>query len=424
MRHGIRAILVTLLVACSDDAGDDAPDWTTQRTVLGDTTVVRTVGGSATSGERSLVTELAIGAADAAEEHFTFGDITDVDVGPSGELLVMDAQVPALRVYDSSGRFLRTIGRKGEGPGEYDRVNGLAVHRDGRIALWDASLSRINSYSLDGAPNAAWPVSISGRTYTRGALFVDTAGFTYARVRVAGASGPGGNEVNGLMKWSPVGALVDSLEPPVAPIAAAQITARVESASMTRSVPFARTNVWAWSPLGYFVSANTGSYAILLHRPAGGPLRIEREIEPVPVQPEERANEEEVATASMRNLDPTWRWNGPPIPETKPWFQSVGVGRDGRIWVRVSRPGERIPESELAPPERGNAGQLMPVRRWRAPGAYDVFEADGEFLGRVLVPFQATLLRMEGDRAWGYVRDSLDVQQVARFRIQPGFTRR
>ena len=145
------------------------------------------------------------------------------------------------------------------------------------------------------------------------------------------------------------------------------------------------------------------------------------------MQDEERANHEEVAVGSMRQIDPTWRWTGPSIPTTKPLLQTVRVARDGRVWVMVSQPGERIPDAELPPipPRQSFEAANAPPRaqtRWRDPVVYDVYEPDGEFLGRVAIPRRTNVFAMRGNQVWGVMRDSLDVEQITRLRVTPGFS--
>ncbi len=53
-------------------------------------------------------------------------------------------------VIDPSGSLIRTIGRQGEGPGEFDEPRGLAVWRDGRLAVADAGHNAYQLFTPDG----------------------------------------------------------------------------------------------------------------------------------------------------------------------------------------------------------------------------------------------------------------------------------
>ena len=435
MRRIPTAMILAVAIGCigadsADDRGVRGADWTTSTDTIGDTIVVRTTGGSDTASARGLTQEVAIGVEEGADE-YTLGQITEVEVGPGGEIHVFDRQVPVLRMYDSAGRHVRTLGRKGGGPGEYEAANGLGVHRDGRVVLWDAGKASINVYDAAGETSTSWPVPGGGSFYTSNALFTDTAGNTYIRTTIADPPKSGNAlqgrvfGVTGLVKWNRDGTVVDSLMPPPSPIEPAYIVAQRKTSTSRNSVPFAPSFAWTFSPLGYFVSARTDRYAIDLGLPDGKVVRIEREMEPVAVDADERADAELIATANMRMTDPTWRWSGPSIPSTKPFIRSILTGDDGRIWVSVARPGERVPEGERAPPPSVQTGQVppRPDPKWRQPLVYDVFEPNGRYLGRVAAPAKTNFRAMRGDHVWAVRRDSLDVEQVVRYRLTPGLGR-
>ena len=44
--------------------------------------------------------------------------IRAVQVGAGGEIFVLDGKIGQVKVYGPDGRHLRTIGKKGQGPGE------------------------------------------------------------------------------------------------------------------------------------------------------------------------------------------------------------------------------------------------------------------------------------------------------------------
>ena len=433
MSRILGAAILTVGLAC---AGTDSPeagggrrtDWQTSVDTVGDTIVVRTTGGSDAASAQALTAEIAIGVEEGADE-YTLGQVTEVEIGPAGEIYVFDRQVPALRMYDTAGKYVRTLGRKGGGPGEYQAANGVGVHGDGRVVLWDAGKASINVYTPAGETETSWPVPGGGGFHTSNAVFTDTAGNTYIRTTIGDppktANAPQARVfgVSGLVRWNRTGSELDSLAPPPSPIEPAYITAQRGGSTSRNSVPFAPGFTWTFSPLGYFVSARTDRYAVTLSAPHGKVMRIEREVDPVAVEDEERADAELIATANMRMTDPTWRWSGPSIPSTKPFIRSVTAGDDGRIWVSVARPGERIPEGERAPPPSVQVGNAppRPDPTWRQPLVYDVFEPGGRFLGRVAAPAKTTFRAMRGNNVWAVTRDSLDVEQVVRYRLTPGF---
>jgi DNA-binding beta-propeller fold protein YncE len=73
-----------------------------------------------------------------------------VAVGPKGEVYVADPGAFCVQAYDAEGKFLRTIGRQGVGPGMFARPRGLAVDREGRLYVVDAASQRIQLFDSEG----------------------------------------------------------------------------------------------------------------------------------------------------------------------------------------------------------------------------------------------------------------------------------
>jgi len=150
-----------------------------------------------------------------------------------------------------------------------------------------------------------------------------------------------------------------------------------------------------------FLTGFSSDYRIDLARD-DGVLRVERAADPVPVHDEERAYERAVVVEYMRRMIPDWTWNGPPIPEHKPFFHELLAGRDGRIWVRLATEAHPV-ENEDHDPEDPSS---MPVD-WREPLRYDVFEPHGTYLGVVAPPEDFTHWVepvFDGDHVWAVTR--------------------
>ena len=408
-----------LLTACG---GDDPPRLQVERDTVGDTVIVRTLAGSQWGAPATLEPELRIGVLEG-EDPYMFGRVRSLAVAPDGAIYVMDTQVPALRKYAPDGRYLGTFGREGQGPGEYLGPDaGLVVLPDGRVVLRDPRNARLQIYSATGEPLDTW--SIRGNFNTASPLVVDTAGRVYTEILL--------DPEASVMDWragllafdTRTGEPVDTVAAPTWDFEESEIVAQRVSESGTNTsvnqVPFSPTDHWAFSPLGYMVGGVSHRYAIDLYRPDRPVLRIERVHEPVALTGGERSDAEALARWGMRLTQPDWTWNGPAIPDTKPPFRDILVGRDGRIWVLLHGPGERIPEEEITE-GRDQGPNPRPARRWRERPVFDVFESDGTYLGRVVAPFDLSLRPtpvLDGDRVWAVVRDTLDVQYVVRYRLR------
>lgn len=62
-----------------------------------------------------------------------FAAVADVEVGPDGEVFVLDDQYQEVRIFDPHGGFVGKIGGVGDGPLEFRYANGIVLLPDGRL---------------------------------------------------------------------------------------------------------------------------------------------------------------------------------------------------------------------------------------------------------------------------------------------------
>lgn len=415
--------------AGADVESDRAVPWTTAVDSTGDTIVVRIAGEVPEGLVRHLVPELTVGSLDGAVEE-TFGSIASVVGLPDAGLLVFDDQAGEVRRFDSTGAFVHILGGRGGGPGEYGHVNGIQILPDGRIALWDAAGNRMNIYAPDGEFLTTWRLAVQG-FYASNILQSDASGALYLWAPFERRRGGVGTDRSGVIRLDSAGSVVDSTDypswrtgEPTFLIAQSPDGGR----STAWGIPFLPDVANALLKSGGIVSGPEDPYVFYLLPPPGAdslspirPVRVEREYEPVVVTDAEADDLRERITASMRQVDPSWAWQGADIPDTKPAYRDIQVGSDGRIWVSLSTAAEQIPEAELEPVD---ANEVNASRRTtREPLLFDVYSPDGRLLGRVAAPPRSTIYDSRGSSAWGVLRDSLDVPYAVRFRVEPALPR-
>jgi hypothetical protein len=408
------ATCLCLLAACG---GGDAPSGgsaglATVFDSTSDTLVARVSGAVPTAAVRSLVREVAI--APDADDVSLFTQVTEFDVDHEGRIWTFDSPSNSLFLFSPEGTLLRQIGRQGAGPGEFNQNNGMVVLPDGRLAQLDARNGRISFLAQDGSFEHSWVVP-TGFNTSHG-LVTDQSGQLYLRRPV---TPPREGEIlgrMGLVRLREEGAFGDSLAAIDLPVQRETYVARREGSTSSTGSRYAPNYFWTWHPDGHFVAAHGGTGEIVLERKNSRPVIIRRELEPVPVPAEERSQERESITYNMRQTEPGWAWRGPELPTTKAPLLGLFAARDGRIWLRVTAPSEPIPDAEL-PVSRDT---LRPVVRFRTPVVYEVFAADGTFLGRIAFPPRTTLMEADGNTVWAIQRDEDDLPAVARFRVEPG----
>ncbi len=401
MRLAIMLVWTALLVPAAH-AQDSRPigPWKAERSKRGDTTVIRTVSGSVWGEKVALVEELRIGSKEGGGAD-AFGSIMALAVFQSGVIAVFDMSVPALRLFSSDGKHLRTLGRDGAGPGEYrNQTLGLVVDREGTLLMYDPRNARLNRWKEDGTLLPSWRVPTG--LFTSQALQTDTAGNVFIKVTTERPE-PGKPWKFGLARLDRQGVLVDTLLPPSIP-----------GDAPADATFFEPQKYWYRSRSGEWVTGFSGTYVITIAAPGRGALRIERPVARVALAPDERRNYQEVADALRKNpmiRGSTGRAN---VPDHKPYFRWLQTDLDGRIWVDVHGQGETF--EPISRPTQPGAPPVPPLR-WREPRRFDVFARDGSYLGRIELPGRTAFSEAKGNRIWAVQRGDDDEQYVIRYRI-------
>jgi hypothetical protein len=83
----------------------------------------------------------------------------DIAVDDEGRLFVLDIQDACVKVYDAKGAYVRTIGRRGQGPGEIGAAFSIVIPRGSRtLVLNDVRGRRLVFFSLDGLFEKSLPL--------------------------------------------------------------------------------------------------------------------------------------------------------------------------------------------------------------------------------------------------------------------------
>lgn len=84
-----------------------------------------------------------------------------------GRIVIPDQMLANVKVFDSEGQLLLTLGGRGEGPGEFAWPTGAAALPDGRLAIYDAGLQRMSFFSENGDFLDSWTNPVPhGRSFT------------------------------------------------------------------------------------------------------------------------------------------------------------------------------------------------------------------------------------------------------------------
>lgn len=81
------------------------------------------------------------------DDEFIFSEIFHITVSDEGLIYAFDMEASHILSFDQNGKFLRIIGRKGQGPGEFDRAR-LIYFSNGELIVTE--LNRMQYFSPEG----------------------------------------------------------------------------------------------------------------------------------------------------------------------------------------------------------------------------------------------------------------------------------
>jgi hypothetical protein len=96
----------------------------------------------------SLQEELALGK--TGNEESMLLDPRRLDIDQTGNIYIIDSKAAQIKVYDPQGNFIRAIGRQGQGPGEFQNPTNIQITAQQNIFVCDPNSRRVIFFSLDG----------------------------------------------------------------------------------------------------------------------------------------------------------------------------------------------------------------------------------------------------------------------------------
>jgi hypothetical protein len=353
-------------------------------------------------------------------------------------VVITEFQPYRIEEFDASGRFVQSYGGRGEGPGEFFAPGFISEDGDGNIHHWNRDRGVMDVYASDGRLVRSWAPKFEEAAVQywlqRGALNPDgtfSALASVARPRDRIGSARSGNA---LLTTTLDGKVISETPQPeeYGPPALNSLY-RVDSGREPYTTPHSPFfSAWFVHP-GIWASAHSGEYRILLHRSAGGLLRIESDLTPTSVSGTEREDLAAEATTQMQFTDKSAKLSAADVPAQKPFFGRVTGDASSRLWVLLNVQGTRTVKrgcpannrtfgapSDGAMQESTHCEDGLPKREmpsWRMPSTFDVFLPTGEFAGRLTMPDSTTFLNARNNKLWVRRLDSLGINSLVQYRI-------
>ncbi len=341
-----RALTFLVLVGSLSGCGEAGPDGNAP-SLVADTLESGRVMVQVAGVDRAPVWQLRevvrIGAT-GGDGPDLFGEIRDVELGPGGEVVVLDGQAAEVRVFAGDGAYLRTLGRQGQGPGELNAPAGMTLDRAGNVWVMNWRNARYTAFDLQ-----------SGEPFQEHQRLASFAAIPWPGAFSEGRLVDVGLDRNGdpailLLDGSFVPR--DTLPFPRADPGFQILIRRGDTPMMSVLEPFAPQPAWSPAPEGIVIGEG-GRYRLHSVGFDGDTTRtVEVSVPGVPVSAAERDS----VLADFRELVES---NGgtperqPRVPDEKPPIGAVLVDGDDRIWVRRGVAAGAAPRWDVIGPDGG-----------------------------------------------------------------------
>ncbi|WP_420127741.1 6-bladed beta-propeller [Longimicrobium sp.] len=393
------AALLLPLAACGGDAAAAGPS-------VRDSAGIRIVQNDAPAWKQGQewrvsaepVTDIGVAEGDV---HQQFARIADAQRLSDGTLLVADGQANELRAFDAQGKYLRTVGRSGGGPGEFKAVELMYLLPGDTVAVFDYMGGRLSYFAPTGAfVRGVTLQPVDGKLPPRPLGF-----FSDGRMLVKPLYNPNfvdsprrTRDTVALAVYSAAGTQAASLGRVPGEESVTITGGEGGNQMMVRDQPpFGLATSFAVQGTRLLVG-DPARYELVERRPDGAVARLIRragEREPVTQADRDAA----IALRRERMDDPRFRQiqeqliKGITFPEHKPFFTDLRMDPAGNAWVR--RPAD--PDAETP---------------------WDVFDAEGRLLGTVTTPAGLRVTQIGADFIVGTWSDEMDVPHVRVHRLE------
>jgi hypothetical protein len=372
------ALVVFVAVVIVVTARAQAGEWKGKvNTASGVKTVANPATGFAAPATVKLPELWRLGGDSESEDEF-FGVISDIDIDEQGNVYLLDSQLSECKIYTKDGEFVRSIGREGEGPGEFRRPIAMFFTGDNKVAVVQVMPGKIVLLSKDGQPAGDHPIPQA-----------PDGGFQI----IQGAEANGGNTVlfmarqqfdQAAMKWSRTGFLtsVDAKGKQLTDYCSKDNSINMAAAEMNDKAWDTIERRWKVGPDGrVYACLSYENYEITVYNKAGGVEKvITREYKHVP----RTAEEKDFMGRLMGHYSKMIPNCKVTIADDTKDIENIYVRDDGSMWVLTS----------------AGARNLKPGTM----GTFDVFNPQGQFVKTVTLQGQGDPLEdhyvFEKDRVY------------------------
>ncbi len=260
-------------------------------------------------------------------ENYFLGSVQDLGVTTDGHMVVADREATHLKVLRPDGTLLDTLGRPGQGPGEFQDPSIVDVARGDSVYVFDNQLNRLTVFTPPPSAERARSVVI---TSDIGHL----SGIRVLGDRFVGEFTPGFTRREGLYRptpntWHALDGTTVSDDSLLRVQRRKVATSFGDEGAAIAYLPFGRVTKVAPGPNGRLYHGVTDSLQIQATSLDGTTESVVRiPADPVPITEAERDSAlADIPSAIRGPLESDF-------PDTKPAFTDLLVADTGHLWVR------------------------------------------------------------------------------------------
>ncbi|MDH5642876.1 MAG: hypothetical protein OEY63_01650 [Gemmatimonadota bacterium] len=342
-----------------------------------------------------------------------FSNIAGIRELSDGRVVVADRVESRIAILDFASGRMTDIGRRGQGPGEFQIPGQLVPLPDDATLLVDFGNMRLTQIGADGRFEESWPMMSEDGSF-RNVTQADSEGRLYYSQNVMVSQGGPSNLPDSLsiLRWDPSSGVTEDVATVFVPrpsVRGGGVTMNGGQVRMTGMTAFAARDAWRVTESGHVAVARANGYRVDWYLGAQQMSRgPQLEYDPVRVDQAEREAWVENISGSLGMVvamggsgasSGSMRVDAPDIedidfPDYKPPFESneAYMTPEGNIWLGVSRPHD-------------DEGQL-----------FDVVDENGRVVERVRLPAGRELVGLGDGVLYATWADEDDLLWLERYR--------
>jgi len=298
-------------------------------------------------------------------------------VDDNENIYIIESQDQVIKVFGSDGKYIKTIGAKGSGPGEFQMMTYLAVTKDGKLVVLDQVARRTSLFDSSGQ----FLKSFKWKTFCYDIILIKSSSY------IIGESAYSGNRRFGFFYVKEIdfdGKEIGSYGKFTMP---EPLIVRINGTHYS-SLPVSHRSIFIGDhDRGLFYHCLNNKYIIEVYDSSGKLFRkIDRPYKPVPFTKKDaekyRARFENNPFEAVKKAVRTMK-----MPKVKNVVSRMFVDDESKLWIRTNE--NKKKEDKILT-------------------AFDIFDSDGHYFAKVWTEFtyfifkKGKMYRMKIDQETGY----------------------